>query len=112
MTSNLALLSFTLDFTSKDRQLLLKMANEVINKVHDEVPNGIMKVESAMIVETEPVVMLNLGVRIDKTEKVRQSLVRWWEHYGTQYDVLPKGTGGRGTKASSRPGKKWWQFWK
>ena len=80
------------------------MANEVINKVHDDVPNGIMEIESAYINELEPLVTFNLGVSNDKVEAVRKSFTHWWQHFGKKYKVL--------SKEKSRKSKKPWQFWK
>jgi len=69
------------------------MANEVINKVHDEVPNSIIEVDSAYVSETEPLAIVNLGVNNYKVDEVRKSFTHWWKIIGKKYKVLPRETG-------------------
>jgi len=124
-------LEFWLDFDSKDRSVLLKVANQAIVKVEKEVRGFRIQNQQMLMPQDATVVVWRMVVDIGLEAGIRKSLPYWFRFYANEAGVLPEKsrellkqeTAARAGKATPPPQgkrivipnipvKKWWEFWK
>ncbi|OGM09718.1 hypothetical protein A2V61_01365 [Candidatus Woesebacteria bacterium RBG_19FT_COMBO_47_8] len=125
-------LEFWLDFDSKDRDVLLKVANQAIVKVEREVRGFLIKSQQMLMPQDATVVVWRMVVDTSQEAGIRKSLPYWFRFYANEAGVLPEKSrellkqenAARSGKAAppplgkrmiaipNIPAKKWWEFWK
>ncbi|HJX58925.1 MAG TPA: hypothetical protein VJ481_00005 [Patescibacteria group bacterium] len=125
-------LEFWLDFDSKDRDVLLKVANQAIVKVEREVRGFLIKSQQMLMPQDATVVVWRMVVDTSQEAGIRKSLPYWFRFYANEAGVLPEKSrellkqenAARAGKAAPPPQgkrtivipnipvKKWWEFWK
>jgi len=118
--SKTASLLITLPFQSRDRKLLLEMANKVLERAGPElerrVGEWLVELRGAYFGEEDELfAALSMDVNALYLDEIREVIVRWWNHYADIYGVNePRAQAPKSNPAPDHTpsSKKWWQFWK
>ena len=73
---------FYLTFKSTDLTLCQRIWEQVERQIDREIPNGIIEIFSAQVVEKDQVVCVQMDVRDDRADQMQDAVVRLWRQYG------------------------------